>query len=478
MQALIRHFAVPWHGVTLSKSLVILAVVAASALLGSGASLPTLASIALVLAFALVLRVPSLGLNAIVVVALFSRFQLNTGTDVSINAVSLLIPVLFAIWLARLFRRQDRPASFSPIMVPLLLFLLANLASLVIGRVMWDPTIPVRSSFLLVQIAQWSIFLFSAIAFWLAAYQVKDEAGLYYLTWSFLFLAGSLAVVISILGLGAVVGRIASLAVLRATFWVLVTGIAGGQLLFAEKNSLAMKLMLTLVLIAVARHAFFVRQEAGSNWVGVSSVVGTLVWLRWPRLRWPIVLILVTLLLFGAIVSFLFEFGGGTQEWELSGGSRLSLIERVLSVALRNPVTGLGPAAYRLYAGALPLQYGRAFWANPNVNSHNNYVDIFAHSGLIGLSLFLWFLAEVARLGLRLHRRFRQGFIAGYVNGMIATFAGIVVIMLLLDWFLPFIYNVGFEGFQASVLVWLFLGGLVAIDRWDIHSGRELGKAC
>ena len=49
---------------------------------------------------------------------------------------------------------------------------------------------------------------------------------------------------------------------------------------------------------------------------------------------------------------------------------------------------------------------------------------------------------------------------------MVAAWAGIMAVMLLLDWFLPFVYNVGFEGFQASVLVWMFFGGLVAIEKW------------
>ncbi len=62
-------------------------------------------------------------------------------------------------------------------------------------------------------------------------------------------------------------------------------------------------------------------------------------------------------------------------------------------------------------------------------------------------------------------------------SGMLATLAGIVVIMLLLDWFLPFVYNVGFPGFQASVLVWLFLGGLVAIENWGTSEIEDNGLA-
>jgi CHASE2 domain-containing sensor protein len=73
-------------------------------------------------------------------------------------------------------------------------------------------------------------------------------------------------------------------------------------------------------------------------------------------------------------------------------------------------------------------------------------------------------MAEVAWLAWRLRRRLQGDFVAGYVNGMLAAWAGVMVVMLLLDWFLPFVYNVGFLGFQASVLVWLFLGGLVVLE--------------
>ncbi len=50
---------------------------------------------------------------------------------------------------------------------------------------------------------------------------------------------------------------------------------------------------------------------------------------------------------------------------------------------------------------------------------------------------------------------------------MVAALAASLVIMLLADWILPFVYNIGFEGFQASILVWLFWGGLVAIPQWN-----------
>jgi O-antigen ligase len=159
-----------------------------------------------------------------------------------------------------------------------------------------------------------------------------------------------------------------------------------------------------------------------------------------------------------------YEFAGGDEAWKLTGGSRLVLIQRVVEVSMRNPIMGLGPAAYRPYADIKPLHYMGAYWMDPKVNSHNNYVDLFAHGGLVGLAFFFWFVAALARLGWRLHHRFQSGFAAGYVNAMLAAGAASLTLMLLADWLLPFVYNIGFVGFQASVLVWLFLGGLVALD--------------
>ena len=74
------------------------------------------------------------------------------------------------------------------------------------------------------------------------------------------------------------------------------------------------------------------------------------------------------------------------------------------------------------------------------------------------------------RLGYRVASALHDGFTAGYVNGMLAAWVGALVVMVLADWILPYVYNIGFPGFQASVLVWLFLGGLVALEQMTAAS--------
>jgi hypothetical protein len=47
--------------------------------------------------------------------------------------------------------------------------------------------------------------------------------------------------------------------------------------------------------------------------------------------------------------------------------------------------------------------------------------------------------------------------LAGLVGSLVAAALG--------DWLLPFVYNIGINGFRTSVLGWLFLGGLVALEQ-------------
>ena len=51
------------------------------------------------------------------------------------------------------------------------------------------------------------------------------------------------------------------------------------------------------------------------------------------------------------------------------------------------------------------------------------------------------------------------------LRGQPWAWVGALVLMLFADWILPHVYNIGFPGFQASVLLWVFLGGLIALEQ-------------
>jgi len=443
---------------------VVAVVLLGAALFGSHPSRLWLALLAVSVAAVVLLQWPILGLLGLVLAALVVRLEFGTGTAVAVNPATLLVPALLALWVLDMVRRREFCLVPSRTTRPLSLFLFAGLLSLLVGNALWDPAVPRSGNFTLVQLAQWAIFAFSAGVFWLMGNLVHQEVWLRRLTFLFLAVAGILAILVVLPQSRFLVSHRATPALFQAPFWMLLAALAGGQLLFNRELSTGWRLFLLATLGAVLVFAFHLQRAAVSYWVGVVAAAGVLAWLRWPRLRWPVVILLVVLAASGLLSSAVYSFAGGDAEWNTSGGSRLALIGRVVEVTMRNPITGLGPAAYRSYALMKPLAYGRALWMIPIVNSHNNYVDLFSQVGLLGLGLFLWFAVELTRLGFRLRSCFTQGFAAGYVNAMLAAWAGALTLMLLADWILPFVYNIGFPGFQASVLVWLFLGGLISLD--------------
>jgi hypothetical protein len=66
--------------------------------------------------------------------------------------------------------------------------------------------------------------------------------------------------------------------------------------------------------------------------------------------------------------------------------------------------------------------------------------------------------------GWRLRRRASNGFVRAYANAGLAGLAGMLAAGLLGDWFIPFVYNIGFNGFRAAALGWILLGGMVALS--------------
>jgi hypothetical protein len=71
----------------------------------------------------------------------------------------------------------------------------------------------------------------------------------------------------------------------------------------------------------------------------------------------------------------------------------------------------------------------------------------------------------VFRTGWKLLHKVPEGFSKAYVIGALGGLVGTLVASMFGDWFLPFIYNVGFKGFRASILGWIFLGGLIVVEK-------------
>lgn len=441
-----------------AKRFVTVAVVALvlflAAYLGTSPSLNYLVGLGGIAVAMVFLHKPEWWLAMLLVSALSIPFSIGTGTQTTLHAAVILIPLLAVMWLIDRISRQDLRFAPSQMNQPLLGLVLAACLSFVSGNLMWDYF--ATQTNLPAQLGGLAIFVLSALAFWLVANVIRSLQWLRILTALFLtigtvYVAARMAPVA-----GALANVIVTAGATGSVFWIWLVALAGGLGLFDDTLRLSTRVALVggaLLALAIGIVQSF---SWASGWLPSSIVLAALAWFRFPRLRWiwfPVVLALF-LVNFERVWNTVLSTGDNIYSWE----TRLAAWQIVIETVKANPFLGLGPANYYNYVQLYPIM---GFYVR--FNSHNNYVDLIAQVGLVGTFFFVWFAFAAWREAWALRARVQDGFARAYVYACMAGLAGTLASGMLGDWFLPFVYNIGIAGFRASMLAWFFLGGLVVI---------------
>src|SRR3990172_12789183 len=147
------------------------------------------------------------------------------------------------------------------------------------------------------------------------------------------------------------------------------------------------------------------------------------------------------------------EYSAVTQveEWKIIIGM----------VMERSPLLGFGPANYRFYTTEYPI----LGW-NVLFNSHNQYIDLLAQTGLLGTAAFLWYSISTGALLWRLrgYQRF-SGFLRALSYSLFGGLIGTLASGMLADWFFPFVYNITLAGMRDAIPGWIFLGAVLSLHR-------------
>lgn len=401
---------------------------------------------------AMLLRWPTAGLVLLIPAALLAPIAIGTGSESSINAPMLLLLLLTALWLFDMvaLRRQIDIHLSRPLLALAALAAVTVLAFLV-GQLPWFPL--ARPAPMRAQIGGVMIFVLSLAAFALAAHQIKTQRALQAMTGLFLGLGAIFAVGQMLPGLKRPMFTLFQFGSTTSQFWTWMVALALGQALFNRRMHPAGRLALAGLALATLYSSYVVIDGWKSGWTPALAAALALVVLRYP---YAILGLAAGALAFGPTI-----VNGLLASDQYSAATRSEAWALIGEIVKVNPLLGLGPANYYWYTPLLRISgyYGIQF------NSHNQYVDLIAQIGLIGLAVFAWFIWEISRFGWRLRQRAPEGFALGYINGALAGLAGSLVAGMLGDWIFPFVYNVGFFGFRASLFTFLFLGGLVALAR-------------
>jgi hypothetical protein len=402
-------------------------------------------------ALLILIQQPNLGFILILLGGIFVPIVGPSG----VNAAVVVVAGMLGLWLADfLTHKPEVQFPNSPVILPVVVFMAISVIAFGMGQIPWF--IFANQAPLDAQVGGFAIFVLSAGGLLVSAYRLQDERWLQAVVWTFIGLGS-----IYILGRAARIGRIDDLYHWGfdsgSMFWTWLVALALGQAVFNKSLAVRYRLLLGLLVAATFYVALAQGYDWKSGWLPPLVAVGAIVLARYKQLT--IFAIPAALLFASAVFTKLIN-----SDW-YSWGTRMDAWIIVLQISQVNPLLGLGFANYYWYTPLFPIRG----WA-VSFNSHSQYVDLIAQTGIVGLLCYLWIFFELGRLGWRLSKQLPDGFANAYANGV---FAGVVATMVagyLVDWVLPFVYNIGFAGFRASILPWIFCGGLVAIEQ--IYAGK------
>ncbi|MCA9971003.1 MAG: O-antigen ligase family protein [Anaerolineales bacterium] len=439
------------HKLLLLRTAVIFGVLAVSVVVGRRPTILFVLPIPAVVGALLLTRYPGLGLPLIVLGGILVPFAIGTGTGSEVNAGMLMIMAVSGLWILDMVRRRDLRLHASPVVVPLFALLIVNILSFIAGQLPWFTT--VQGASLASQIGGVMLVLLSVLSFLWVGHAITDVRWIERTVWLFLILSALYVVSILVPNMSRISHQFYMRGVYTGSlFWTWMMALAFGQVAFNRKLPRLVRGLLILFVAATFYYVYVINGDWKSGWIPPLIAVGVVVLLRWPRLSIGVVILSIF-----PMIAFVQQI---IQTDLYSYSTRVDAWVIMAEIIKVNPILGLGPSNYYFYTPLFPI---RGYYVQ--FNSHNQYVDIIAQTGLLGMGVFIWFAVTMVILSWDLTKRAPEGFPRGYVFG---TFGGLVATLvagMLGDWIIPFVYNVGFDGFRASMLAWLFLGGLLAMDQ-------------
>lgn len=394
------------------------------------------------------------GIIFIVVSAGIIRFYIP-ATQFSVIVTSLMVSMgTVAVWILQMLVHDKKfHLKPSPVNKSVLSFIAVSIIAYIWGIVFRDPLVIIWRSFPIVQLAALAVNTLLPILTLLVSNKLLELKWLKWITG-----------LIITFGTGAVIIRLFRIPIPEEMLiafhdggifsaWVCV--LAYAMALFNEKLSWYQRGFLLVLVGAWVYYSFVMTTSWLSGWLPSAIGCAVVTLLRSKRL-------FVLASLIGAIYFFVnFDFYWEKivlgEEEEGSGTGRIGLWERNLNHIVKHPFFGMGPAGYAVYNMSYHPEDARS--------THNNYFDIAAQTGLIGLGVFVWMFFTFIRIGYKTRRLLleQRDFEEAFANAVVGGTFAAVGAMMLGDWILPFAYNQGISGFDNALYTWLLIGCMVSL---------------
>jgi len=391
----------------------------------------------------------NLGVLLLLFTAGFVPLSLPTGTASRIPDSMVIAVALAAVWVIRMLVVDKRfHLAFSPTNAPVLLWVIVTVISLVWSMYFRDPQVVIWDSFPLVQVASAVLMVALPAAYLLVANFVREG-------WV-LKLMALMMVVLGVAALGQhFVGIDLGILNNGGLMYMWAAGISLSLALFDESLPLPIRAVLLAHAAGWVVWGFFMNISWVAGWFPGFIAMGLLVLIRSRKL----VVAAIPVVIGAALLNIDYIKERLDAENNESGITRLAAWAVNWRVTSEHWLFGTGPGGYAAYY--------MTYFPFAGMATHNNYLDIFAQTGFVGMAVWLWLFGAMLWQGGRLvwRLRGRRDFYEAMANMAFAGTVACVVIMFFGDWMVPFAYTQTIAGFDYAVFNWIFLGTITAIDR-------------
>lgn len=450
---------------------VLAAVAAYSVLIGllaaNGSTMPVLGLLALPAGFVMVSFASRFFMTLVLALpasALALRFANLPAGNASLLPISMLIGLgLTGLWLHMMFVKRTWDILPTPFNRVLLAFMAVCIFSFPWGILWADPILnwQVMGNFRLTQTASLLSFLVLMWLPFLIGRFIDRPWKIWLYVWTF--------IVCGILMTGSQFFKITQSVLSDQGLWGLWFSVTLAGLVVVQPGVRWYFRLLGAALLAWHLYlAVFLNSLWISGWLPTLLGLALLLSLHSRKLFILLLVIAIPFAVVGPGRVFLEKVTADNTE---EGGlERLEIWRRSLVLVQQHWLFGMGPAGY--------APYNMTYFRDDARSTHNNYFDILAQFGVVGLGLWLWFMGSSLLYGWRTIRLARPGLARTVAIIATSGWAAALASMMLGDWVLPFVYNQGIVGFRYAAYSWIFLGLLIVARRMvDEEAGEGAARA-
>jgi hypothetical protein len=378
-----------------------------------------------------------------------------------LSMATVIVALMLGLWIMdMLVVRRHFVLIRSRVMTPILTLLVIAVVAFGMGQIPWF--VFARQAPLDAQLGGFAIFICSIGGLLLSAHLIKDIYWLKVIVWVFLGLS-AIYILGRAIGLSAIDRLYYWTFSAQSMFWTWLIALSSSQIIYNNQLTRRSRAMLIALVLLTFYVAIFQAFDWKSGWVPPVVSVLVLLGIRYRNqivFATPFVVMIALYFAINLIATDEYSWGTRTDAWRI-----------ILEISRVSPLLGMGFANYYWYTPLFPIRG----WS-VSFNSHSQYVDLIAQTGYLGLIAFFWVFFAVGRLSFNLARRMSDGFARAYSYGVLAGIAATLVAGYLGDWVLPFVYNVGLRGFRASILPWIFMGGVIALEQMRLQDPNMPGN--